>query len=405
MTDATTEDTAEMVDSDVSALVRRLREARDAVDDAESAIADHGEDEVNRAVNAHRRATTLLDDYEDSATGTGDFQAYVQFQEEFIGLVESLPEDAPVRGAFEDAAERMDRRRLRERDFAGAREDLEPAARLRALLGRRESARDELAAARRDATLRLEELDEAAAELADLVALGDAVGRGPTDGQTQSGDADVDALVERLRDPVETYAESVREEFRRWKAESPARDVLELPARATAFPLVEYRSPPRDVLDYVRERRGGEHPIPKLLEYTGYSGSKLDHYVDDAAALQTSVAVHRTYLERLDADPLVVSWPPPQAEVLRRRADEIISLLDRFASEDTIATLRRVRDATRRDDYARLRTVARARNEVTEEQLSRLRSGAVETELEAVRDARARLAAALEETDEEGGDA
>ncbi|SFG99789.1 hypothetical protein SAMN04488063_3527 [Halopelagius inordinatus] len=386
MTDATPADASEPADSDVSDLVRRLREARDAVDDADSAIADHGRDEVHRAVNAHRRATKLLDDYEDSATGTGDFQAYVRFQEEFIGLVEDLPEDVPVREAFEDAAERMDRRRLRERDFVGAREDLEPAARLKDLLDRRESARDELAAARRDAALRLTELEDAADELADLVAL---------------GAADLDAPVDILREPIATYAEAVREEFRRWKAEAPARDVLELPAAATAFPLVDYRPPPRDVLDYVRERRGGDHPIPKLLEYTGYSGSKLDHYVDDAAALQTSVAVHRTYLERLDADPLVVSWPPPQAGVLRRRADEIISLLNRFASEETVATLRRVRDLTYRDDYESLRTAARARNEVTEDQLARLRSGTVEAELDAVRDAHDRLAAVLEETDDE----
>ncbi|RDI73073.1 hypothetical protein DWB78_09130 [Halopelagius longus] len=364
----------------------RLREARAAVDDVESAIEDHGEDAVNRAVGAYRRATALLDNYEDSATGTGDFQAYVEFQDEFLGLVEDLPEDAPAREAFEDAAERMDRRRLRERDFDGAREDLQPAADLKRLLDRRAEAGEELEAVRRDATLRLKELDERADELADLVSL---------------GEADLDAPVERLEEPIEAYAEAVREEFRTWKEEAPAREVLDLPATAESYPLVEFQSPPRDVLDYVRENPGGDHPIPKLLEYTGYSGSKLDHYVDDAAALQTSVAVHRTYLERLDADPLVVSWPPPQAEVLRRRADEIISLLDRFASEDTVATLRRVRDLTYRDDYARLRTAARARSEVTDEQLSRLRSGAVEAELEAVRESRDRLAAVLDETDED----
>ncbi|MFC6827155.1 DUF7118 family protein [Halopelagius fulvigenes] len=388
MTDATTADAGEdgATDPDVSDLVRRLREARAAVDDVESDIADHGEDAVDRAVGAYRRATTLLDDYEDSATGTGDFQAYVRFQDEFLGLVEDLPEDVPVRDAFEAAAERMDRRRLRARDFDGARGDLEPAARLEGLLERRAEAREELQAARRDAALRLKELDERVDELADLVAL---------------GEADLDAPVERLGEPIEAYAESVREEFQTWKEEAPAREVLDLPATAESYPLVDFQSPPRDVLAYVRENPGGDHPIPKLLEYTGYSGSKLDHYVDDAAALQTSVAVHRTYLERLGADPLVVSWPPPRAEVLRRRADEIISLLDRFASEDTVVTLRRVRDLTYREDYARLRTAARARSEVTDEQLSRLRSGAVETELEAVREARARLAAALDETDED----
>jgi hypothetical protein len=386
MTDATsTTDGASA--PDVSGLVRRLREARAAVDDAESAVADRGEEGVDRAVGAYRRATRLLDEYEDSATGTGDFQAYLRFQDEFLGLVSDLPEDVPARGAFEAAAERMDRRRLRRRDFDGARDDLEPVADLAALLDRRGEARERLREARRDATLRLKELDARADELADLVAL---------------TEADLDAPIDVLREPIEAYAEDVREEFGRWKEEAPARDVLDLAATASSYPLVDFRSPPRDVLDYVRENDAGDHPIPKLLDLTDYSGSKLSHYVDDPGALQTTVAVHRTALERLDAEPLVVSWPPPGAETLRRRADEVISLLDRFASEPTVAALRRVRALSRRDDYDRLRTAARARDGVTDEQLTRLRSGAAEAELDAVRDARDRLAATLDEADGDG---
>lgn len=386
MTDATpTTDGASA--PDVSGLVRRLREARAAVDDAESAVADRGEEGVDRAVGAYRRATRLLDEYEDSATGTGDFQAYLRFQDEFLGLVSDLPEDVPARGAFEAAAERMDRRRLRRRDFDGARDDLEPVADLAALLDRREEARERLREARRDATLRLKELDVRADELADLVAL---------------TEADLDAPIDVLHEPIEAYADDVREEFGRWKEEAPARDVLDLAATASSYPLVDFRSPPRDVLDYVRENDAGDHPIPKLLDLTDYSGSKLSHYVDDPGALQTTVAVHRTALERLDAEPLVVSWPPPGAETLRRRADEVISLLDRFASEPTVAALRRVRDLSRRDDYDRLRTAASARDGVTDEQLTRLKSGAAEAELDAVRDAHDRLAATLDETDGDG---
>jgi hypothetical protein len=155
-------------------------------------------------------------------------------------------------------------------------------------------------------------------------------------------------------------------------------------------------------LAYVRENDVGTDPIPKLLEYTGYTGSKLQHYVDDPGELQTTVAVHRTYLERLDAEPLTLSWPPKAAGVLRPRANELASLLRHFAAEETSLALREVRELTRRDDYERLRTAARARNEVTDEQLSRLRSGAVERELEEVRAAGERLQSALD--DAEAGD-
>jgi aminoglycoside N3'-acetyltransferase len=92
-----------------------------------------------------------------------------------------------------------------------------------------------------------------------------------------------------------------------------------------------------------------------------------------------------------------VSSPPPDAETLRRRANELVSVLSRFADEETIAALRRVRELTRRDDYERLRTATRARTELTDDELERLRSGAVESDLAELRDARDALAEALSE--------
>jgi hypothetical protein len=52
---------------------------------------------------------------------------------------------------------------------------------------------------------------------------------------------------------------------------------------------------------------------------------------------------------------------------------------------------------TRRDDYERLRTATRARTELTDDELERLRSGAVESDLAELRDARDALAEALSE--------
>ena len=75
-------------------VVAELETAYQRVQEIETAIDDHGEDNVEAAADAYRNATRLLDRYEDSAIGTGDFKAYLQFQNEFIALAEGLPEEA-----------------------------------------------------------------------------------------------------------------------------------------------------------------------------------------------------------------------------------------------------------------------------------------------------------------------
>jgi len=357
-----------------------LRAARDRRDDVEGRIDEVGEESLVEAADAYRKAVRLLDRYADSATGTGDFQAYVEFQDRFLGLVEDLPESIPDREAFEAAAERMDRRRLSDSDFAGAHEDLEPASEYVDLLERREDATEALSKARRDAKLRLDDLDDAIEAREEVLAF---------------ADADLDAPVEELREPIRAYDEAVREEFREFYESAPIADVVGLLERAESFPLVDFRSPPRDLRKYARESPDADEPIPTLLEYAEFSGSKLDHYAEDPAALQTNVAVHRTFLERLSADPLTVPLPPPPAGTLRQWAGEAISLLGRFASEGTVARLREVRDLTRRGDYADLRFALRAHEELDAETRERVRSGAVDDELDRLRDARERLSTAL----------
>ncbi|MFB6091245.1 MAG: hypothetical protein ABEJ97_09325 [Halobellus sp.] len=367
--------------ADVDDCLDALREARARRDRVEDRIAAVGEESVVAAADAYRKAVRLLDRYEDSATGTGDFEAYVEFQDRFLGLVEDLPEPLPDREAFEAAAERLDSRRLSDDDFAGARDDLEPAAEYVDLLERREEATEDLSKARRDANLRLEDLDDAIAAREEVLAF---------------ADADLDAPVEEIRDPIESYNEAVREEFQSFYESAPIADVIGLLERAESFPLVEFRSPPRDLRSFARESPDADEPIPTLLEYAEYTGSKLDHYAEDPAALQTNVAVHRTFLERLSAEPLSVPLPPPPAGELRRWAGEAISLLGRFASEETVARLRTVRDLTRRDDYADLRFALRAHEELDAETRDRVQSGAVAAELDRLRDARERVAAALD---------
>jgi len=372
---------------EVDAAAEALRSAERRLADVEREIESAGEDAVVDAADAYRTAIRLLDRYEESATGTGDFQAYVEFQDKFLGLVEER-DDTPASEAFSAAGERLDQRRLSESDFDAAREDLAPAAEYVDLLERRDDAEEAVAKARRDARVRRRDLDAEIDARAEWLAV---------------GEADLDAPVEELTDPIEAYNDAVRAAFDEFYASASIAAVVDLLDRAESFPLVEFRSPPRDLREFAADSPDADEPIPTLLEYADYTGSKLDHYAEDPGLLQTTVAVHRTYLERLSGEPLTVSLPPPPAETLRFRARELVSLLGRFAAEETVAELRAVRDLTRRDDYGELRRAARAHEELDDEELAAVRSGAAAAELERLRDARDRLVAALDGDDD--GDA
>jgi hypothetical protein len=164
--------------------------------------------------------------------------------------------------------------------------------------------------------------------------------------------------------------------------------------------------------------------LAELVEYADYSPSKLEHYVDDPGALRTSVAVHQTYLDRLDAAAFCVGWPPAEAATLRARLDEVAPFVRRLESALTDddsgddessnaatddagdaadataieAARRRLARFTRRDNYERLREVAVAEAELTDDEYDRVANGAVDDDLAAVTDAISEIEAALDET-------
>lgn len=366
--------------TEADALLADLRAARDRLDRIEGKIDDVGERRVAAVAEARRRALDLLDRYEGSATGTGEFEAYVRFQEEFAELVEGLDDDLPAREQFEAAEDAIDKRRLSESDFDRVRDLLAAVGDVADLLEDRTAAREARGDARRAVRTRLSTVEERIQELERLRRL---------------GEADLDAPVERIREPTEAYDDAVAEAFRRFRREASAADLLSFVESAAAYPLVGIRSPPDDLRAYVAAETDGE-TVADLLEYADYSNSKLAHYVDDPGALKRSVATHRTYLERLGPDPLTVGWPPPDAETLRFRARELVAVVGRFADEATAARTRRLREVADRDDYDRLRDAAEARAHLTDEERDRLRRGAVAESLDRLRRERERLRAALE---------
>ncbi|GAB7094520.1 hypothetical protein JCM30237_16730 [Halolamina litorea] len=362
-------------------LLAELRDARAERAEVEAEIERHGEASVQAVADAVGEAARLFERYEDSATGTGDFEAYLEFQSQFAELVDGLSEDLPERDGFEAADDAVDQRTISESDFQRARESIEGARRIADLLDRREAAEERVADAERAVSKRLSALDRRLDELADLRRL---------------GDADLSAPTEELTEPIERYDAAVRDDFEGYVDEAPVRELLTLIETTRLYPLVEFERPPADLLTYVEDHAVGAEPLPTLLSYAQYSGSKLSHYVEDPTAFETTVPVHRTYLDRIDAEPLTVGSPPP-ADRLRHLAAELVSVTARFADEETVALARELQALARRDDYDRIRDAVVAEAELTADQRRALQDGEIEAEAERCREARERLARALED--------
>jgi len=339
-----------------------LRERYDELARIEARIADLGRERIEAAADAYRRAHRVLDRYEEDAVGTGDFGSYVQFRGEF-GEAVDVEDDQLAADAFAAADEAVDKRRLSESDFAAAREALEPASEYVDLLADRDEALDDYRAARKEAREAKKALD---ARLDDLREVAD------------MADADLDADVSRLREPIESYNDAVREAFEEFYTSASAREVFAFLDRADGTPFVDADVPPTDLREYVDEYEAGEEPLPTLLEYADYSNSKLEHYVDDPGALRTAVAVHRTYVERLDAEPLTLDWPPAEGDELAYEIDELIPLVSRVADDETVATLRSVRELARDEEYERLRRAAAVRHALDDPELDLLERGVID---------------------------
>jgi DNA repair exonuclease SbcCD ATPase subunit len=368
-------------DAEIETLIDSLAEAHESYESARERVSEIGESELEELAGAHDRARSLLDRYEDRATGSGDFEAFVRFQSEFTDHAESLPEDLPHRGAFERAAERFDKRRLSTTDFERARETLSEVRETVARLDERRIAHERYRDARRALLERRDALSDRIEELEQV---------------QRYGQADLDAPVEELREPIVVYDEAIREEFGAFRREESARVVLDFLAATAAFPLVPFDQPPADLREYVEGSEAGTESIPELLTYSEYSDSKLDHYVESPRELKRYVATHRTYLANVDGEPLSIGWPPPPADELWWRARELLSVLGRFGSEEAIEKLRAVRALARKEErYEHLRGAARARTALDAETRERLASGEVDRDLQEAQAQRDRLEEAL----------
>lgn len=357
-----------------------LRDVASEYAEARDRVESIGEEDLEAVSEAYHDMLDLFDRYEERATDWDDFEGYVEFQSELVDLTDDIPDDLPVREAFEAADEHLHRQTLSTSEFDRARSDLQPAAEHADLYERIKTLRERYRDARYAVRHERELLDERIARLERL---------------KQFEETDLDAPVDRIREPIETYNRTITEEFRTFAHERSAREVLSLIATTSVYPLIDYRQPPATLREYVETHSTGTEPIPDLLEYAEYSRSKLDHYVENPQALKAAVGTNQTYLGRLDGGPLELAWPPPQATALRFHVRERIAVVGRFAPEETVACLRELRALSSDPDYARLRETAIAREELDDDARERLKNGTVDRDLEQARTERDRLESAL----------
>ncbi|WP_332898967.1 DUF7118 family protein [Haladaptatus sp. CMSO5] len=344
----------------------QLKRADAELQDIDERIAAIGRDNLNEVADAYTAFSSVLDRYEDRATDRDDLQGYIEFREQMAEVLSSVSAELPHYDAFTAADDELTTSVtsvLKNANFDRARSQLEPAREIAELRSREQDVRDTYRTARNELQKHQRTLET---QLDDLERI------------KRLGEADLDAPVSLLREPIETYNDAVAEAFTSFKQTASARAILQLVAETTAYPLVEYRPPPENLHDYVHESAVGEESLNRLLDLAGYSPSKLDHYVDTPQAFRSNVATNQSYLRSLSANPLQVSWPPVSADALGWHMRERIAVVGRFASDEVVARARAVRDLGHRDDYEQLRTSASAREELSAEERTRLQDGAVE---------------------------
>jgi len=363
-------------------LVAELEECEQRLERANERVDKFGEEKLGRLADVYHEFVGVLERYEERVTDDGgDIQTNIEFQSQIAEVNKHISDDLLLSETFEECDEYLQQKWFSESDFEHVYEQLEPVADLVGRLEKRDAALEVSRDARRDIRYRVRDIDKEITQLERLSRL---------------GNADLDAPTDRLREPIEAYNDAVTEAFAAFRDESSAREVLEFVAAMDDYPLVSFEQPPEELLRYVTEREPGTETIGTLTGYADYSRSKLDHYVDDPTALKHTIGGKQTYLERLDAEPLRIGWPPPSATRLEFRCKELTAAVNRFAP-GIVEQLRGVAALPRETEYTRLRDSAQARAELTAGERERIASEDIEGQLDQLHEERERLQDALDE--------
>jgi len=314
---------------------------------------------AERTVEVYERLDGILGEYRDDATGHGDFESYVELRTILAEMEEEV--DEVYHGdRLEDALDRFDSRTLTDTDFERAREDLED---MKGFVGSYERYR-ELGEELRD------ELGRLRSRRRELEARAD----GLRESLERAREAEeVDAAP--LREAVEGYNRRVEDGFEGFMSRAPAVEVVRVGERIRDSPLLP--DPPVEEGDADRlDAFVDDETTDRVLELAGQSDAKLSHTFDDPEGFRE--AVPEGWLRTADAEPLRLSYA--DEGVVERRTAELVSVVSGFATEETVAALRRVRDLAVRGDYARMRRAVVAEEEAGDD------ADALEEELDEVED-------------------
>lgn len=357
-----------------------LERAIEDLDQAEQRVEEFGKQDLEELAEAYEDFTTLLDRYEEQVVGdAGDYQTNIEFQSEIADVVDDFPSGLLLAETFQECSEHLKQRYFKTSHFEHVREQLEPVEDIVQRLYDYKEALRTYRDRRKAVVYRIRELDDRIAELERLSRL---------------GNADLDAPTEQLREPIEEYNEAVTDAFEQFHAEASAREVIRFLDAMNQYPLVEFEPAPPELREYLLSEPPGTEQISTLLEYSDYSRSKLDHYVEDPDRLKHIVGGKRTFLSGLSGAPLRIEWPPPAAEALQLRCEELTAAVNRV-DPAVVADLRTVAALPRTTDYKILRTSAQAREDLTAEEREEIKSGSIDPELERAREERERLAEEL----------
>lgn len=367
---------------DVDDIIARLERARADRDAAAAGLEPHDDAAVDRLQDAYVKAVGLLDSYEDKATESGDFSGYVEFRNEFTSFLSGLSDDLPHRSDFEDAGDRVDKRRLSSSDFDAARAELATVAGLVEALEDKRQWESEISELRRTLTRKRTALEDERDRLKELASVDPTV---------------AEADIEELRDPIDRFNDAITADHREFLRNASIRSVFETYDRIARFPLVDIDEPPEDLVAFFEDHPVGEESVGRVRELLSYSRSKLAHYVEDAGHFLGEVKPYAGYLDGLSPDPFTIDWVPPEGDTFEWALGERRRAVDRFASDDTMAILRELEEIVRdRPRYERLRDSAIYRDSLEEADLELVRSGDVADQLEEVADKLERIDHALE---------
>ncbi|MFB6283014.1 MAG: hypothetical protein ABEK59_03645 [Halobacteria archaeon] len=328
---------------DTETKIQELRRNREKVE-------GYKEPGLEESIELYRELADYMDRYREEAVGRENFEAYLEFQSLVAEIEEKLEENRDELykpGKIERVVNIFEKRKLDESHFEKAEDIL---SELREIV----ETRDRVDKLEKQLDRRMNKLRNRKKKLEVEV--------NRREKKIESIENAPDADPEELVELIEEYNEDVKTEYIEFRDSSPVTDVIDLCRKTATKSLVP--SPDftaRDVSNL--EKTGlGNAEVDTVLQYMGYTDSKLSHYLEGVTNLEFRRAVPTEFLEGFDGygyqiDPGLEDHPGE----LEHRISQITSCIDEFASPETVGKLRRIKKEVARNGYVEKKRALKAK--------------------------------------------